>query len=348
MDLAQLVNERYKKKPSLGAAHLHGRDAYRDVPILKKPTWNHEVAAYFFFGGISAGAALIGSLAEVFGGERRKKLARTAHYVSFATLIPCPPLLIDDLGMPSRFHHMLRVFKPSSPMNLGSWVLLVHGAGATITVLKMLTEDAGTWNVVPLRVMARLLKLLPERLMAGLGIPSSFMLAGYTGVLLGTTSIPVWHTSPLLGGLFMASSISSGAAATSLASALVGHEGEDDHQALAEIGLAAGAIEMVLLGGYVATSGKAAKPLLEGERRVLLAGTVISLALASVLEIAGLRSQRHERLLSVLTGVAGLASGAMLRWGVVRAGRASAADREGTLEAMKPTDKRPGWGPRKA
>src|SRR5437867_395864 len=96
-----------ERSQSLGAAHIRPRDAYRDVPILKRPTWNHEVAAYFFFGGVSAGAALIGSLAEVFGGERRKELARTAHYVSFATLIPCPLLLIDDLGMPSRFHHML-------------------------------------------------------------------------------------------------------------------------------------------------------------------------------------------------------------------------------------------------
>lgn len=142
----------------------------------------------------------------------------------------------------------------------------------------------------------------------------------------------------------MASAISTGAAATSLVSALVGGEGHDDHHALAGIALAAGAAEMVLLGGYVATSGQAVKPLLEGERRKLLTGTIISLALAGALEIAGLRSRRHERLLSVLAGVAGLAGGAMLRWGVVRAGRASAADREGTLEAMKPTGKRPGWG----
>src|SRR5438552_11721200 len=114
MDLTSLINETYKT-PATGAAHIHSRDAYRDVPILKRPTWNNEVAAYFFFGGVSAGAALIGSLAEVFGGDRRKDLARTAHYVSFATLVLCPPLLIADLGMPGRFHHMLRIFKPSSP-----------------------------------------------------------------------------------------------------------------------------------------------------------------------------------------------------------------------------------------
>src|SRR5438477_1575570 len=140
MDLKDLVEEKYKR-PSLGAAHLRARDAYKDVPILKQPTWNNEVAAYFFFGGVSAGSALVGSLAQVAGGARYKRLARTAHYVSFATFLPCPPLLIDDLGMPQRFHHMLRVFKPSSPMNLGSWALLLHGAGATVTVMRMLAGE---------------------------------------------------------------------------------------------------------------------------------------------------------------------------------------------------------------
>src|SRR5437764_88848 len=181
-----------KSNGSLGAAHLRPRDAYKDVPILKPPTWNNEVAAYFFFGGVSAGAAMVGSLADVVGGDRNRRLARTAHYVSFATLLVCPPLLIDDLGYPARFHHMLRIFKPSSPMNLGSWALLVHGAGATLTVMRMLAGEH------KLPIAGGLLRLLPERLLAGLGIPSSFVLAGYTGVLLGTTSIPVWHQSPLL------------------------------------------------------------------------------------------------------------------------------------------------------
>src|SRR3954451_15312701 len=132
---------RDKKKGGLGAAHLDPRDAYKDVPILKQPTWNNEVAAYFFFGGISGGAPLVGSLAEVFGGEKRRSLARPAHYVSFATLLPCPPLLIYDLGVPTRFHHVLRVFKPGSPMNVGSWPLVLHRAGATVMVMKMFSED---------------------------------------------------------------------------------------------------------------------------------------------------------------------------------------------------------------
>src|SRR6476659_10026242 len=189
------IQPRKGRNNPLGAAHVNPRDAYRDVPILKQPTWNNEVAAYFFFGGISAGSSMVGSLAQVVGGEKYERLARTAHYISFATLLPCPPLLIDDLGMPQRFHHMMRIFKPSSPMNLGSWALFLHGAGATVTVAKMLASDH------KLPVVSELMRLLPERLLAGLGIPSSFVLAGYTGVLLGTTCIPVWQKSPLLGAL---------------------------------------------------------------------------------------------------------------------------------------------------
>jgi formate-dependent nitrite reductase membrane component NrfD len=322
----------------LGAAHTNPRDAYRDVPILKQPTWNNEVAAYFFFGGISAGSALVGSLAQVAGGERYKRLARTAHYVSFATLLPCPPLLIDDLGMPQRFHHMLRVFKPSSPMNLGSWALLVHGAGATVTVMRMLAGE----HRLPLA--GGLLRLLPERLLAGLGIPSSFVLAGYTGVLLGTTSIPVWQTSPLLGALFMSSSFSTGIAATNLLGALTSRESVEEESELAVLALTASVTEAALLAGYVATTGEAAKPLLGDKSGVLLTGAVGALATAALLEAVSLAIGQHRKNISVLASVASLASGAMLRWAVVRAGRASAADREGTIEAMKPREGAPGWG----
>src|SRR3712207_8337612 len=92
---------RAKERPKLGAAHARARDAYRDVPILKSPTWKNEVAAYFFFGGISAGAGLIGAIAETFWGGRGKRVGPTSHHGSFFALFPFPPLLIDDPGMAS-------------------------------------------------------------------------------------------------------------------------------------------------------------------------------------------------------------------------------------------------------
>ncbi len=328
-----------RKKNKLGAAHINPRDAYRDVPILKQPTWNNEVAAYFFFGGVSAGSAILGSLAEVVGGDRHRQLARVAHYVSFATLLPCPPLLIDDLGIPQRFHHMLRVFKPSSPMNLGSWALVIHGAGATVNAMRTLADRHNLPLVGPL------LQLMPERLLAGLGLPSSFVLAGYTGVLLGTTSIPVWYTSPLLGALFMSSSFSTGIAATNFAGTLTRTMNEEEESELAMLGIIASITEAIMLMGYVATTGEAAGPLLSGEGGKLMAGAVAGLAAATLLELASLTilRGRGKKAAGIMSSVAALASGAMLRWAVVRAGKASAADREGTIEAMKPRKRAPGW-----
>ncbi|MDQ6694837.1 MAG: polysulfide reductase NrfD [Chloroflexota bacterium] len=331
--------DRKPRSISLGAAHTNPADAYKGVPILKLPVWHNEVAAYFFFGGISAGSAIIGSLAEVFGGERYKQLARTAHYVSFATLLPCPPLLVADLGRPERFHHMMRIFKPSSPMNLGSWALLVHGAGATATVAGMLAVE----NKLPIPVVGRLGRLFPEKVMAALGVPSALVLGGYTGVLLGTTSNPVWYTSQMLGGLFMASSLGSGAAAISLADALSTRGSHGNGPATRALGIGFDAVELALLGGYVATTGAARKHLLAGKEGRLVRGAAAALGISLGLHVVSAVLPKSDRLLGALSGAVGLVGAAMLRSGVVSAGRRAAADREGTLEAMKPRKGSPGW-----
>ncbi len=329
------------EKNPYGAAHIDPRDAYRDIPILKQPTWNHEIAAYFFFGGVSAGAAMLGSIAEVMDPHRHKQLARTAHYVSFATLLPCPPLLIDDLGMPQRFHHMLRIFKPASPMNLGSWALFTHGAGATLIVARMLADEGLLLGRLPL--LTGILRLLPERLLAALGIPSSFLLAGYTGVLLGTTSIPVWHSSPLLGALFMSSAFGTGIAATNLAAILTNRETSEEAVEMTALGAAAGVTEAALLAGYVATSGEGQRHLLQGFSGKLLAGAAACLAASTLIELASLATGKHDKRVGALSSIAALAGGALLRWAVVQAGKPSAADREGTLRTTRPRKGSPGW-----
>jgi len=321
-----------------GAAHARTRDAYRDVPILVKPPWGHDISLYFFAGGISCGAFALGSLADLAGGPRRAVLARTAHYIAFAAMLPCPVLLIHDLGRRERFHHMLRVFKPSSPMNLGAWALSLHGAFAAATAMQALSEE------VALPVVGPLPRLLPRRVLAAAGIPSALTLGGYTGVLLGTTSVPLWFTSPLLGALFMASSLSTGAAAVTLAATLRGGE-EDEGLALAD--LAISATEVAALAGYVATSGKAAKPLLNGMTGLLMAGATAGIVATPVLEAAALRARgsgqksRLRRIASAVTS----ASGLLLRYGVVFSGHKSALDREDTLDATKPSPRAPGWRP---
>jgi formate-dependent nitrite reductase membrane component NrfD len=234
---------------------------------------------------------------------------------------------------------MLRIFKPSSPMNLGSWAFLLHGAGATFTVGRMLASEGR------LPVIGFLYRLLPERLLVSLGIPSSFLLAGYTGVLLGTTSIPVWNRSPLLGALFMSSSITTGVAATDLIATWTGRETEAEHEALTALAVVTGAVEMAVLGGYVATTGEAKKHLTRGTEGLLMLGAVATLAAAVIADTATLLTGKKSRVAGTLAAVSTLAGGALLRWAIVQAGRASSQDREGTLEAMKPRRNSPGWRP---
>jgi hypothetical protein len=66
---------------------------------------------------------------------------------------------------------------------------------------------------------------------------------------------------------------------------------------------------------------------------------------AVALDSAAMRAPDRARRLNVIGAIAALIGGACLRWGIVRAGHVSAADREGTLAATKPARNAPGWGP---
>lgn len=326
------------RRGPFGSAHEDPSDAYQGVPILQKPSWNNEVAAYFYLGGVSSGAFILGALADL-SGEQWRSLAQTAHIVSFAAMVPCAPLLIDDLGKPSRFYHMLRIFKPSSPMNLGSWTLLAHSGFATLLAGRALGDGE------KLPIVGPLAGHLPARILGAVGILPALTLGGYTGVLIGTTSVPVWSTSPVLAGLFTASALATGTSAVALTSIVSGRDTPAEHAVLGSIGMAAGVTEVSLLGGYLATSGAAAKPLLQGQEGALLLGTVTTLATALALELAGRRVHARLRLFNALAAGATLAGGAMLRWAVIRAGHTSATDRDATLDAMRPSAHNPGWGP---
>ena len=108
---------------------------YYDVPMLQPPVWKWEIATYFFLGGLSAGAYCIARMASRFGGKRYTDITRAGTLIAAAAFVPCPPLLIRDLGDWKRFRYMLRVFRPKSPMSVGSWVLSGYGAFVTLAAL---------------------------------------------------------------------------------------------------------------------------------------------------------------------------------------------------------------------
>ena len=95
--------------------------------------------------------------------------------------------LVADLGRPDRFHHMLRVFKPTSPMSVGTWVLTAFGPGVGAAALNELVPQRWrrTW---PARLLGRLAR--PLGLSAAVTAPA---VASYTAVLLSHTAVPAWN-----------------------------------------------------------------------------------------------------------------------------------------------------------
>ena len=110
-------------------------DSYYGRPIIKEPVWTREIPWYFFTGGIAGASSVLHGLARLTGNTR---LAKTSLYVGAAADAVSPLLLIKDLGRPERFLNMFRVFKVTSPLSVGSWILLVSGgASNTAAVLEL-------------------------------------------------------------------------------------------------------------------------------------------------------------------------------------------------------------------
>jgi hypothetical protein len=96
---------------------------YYGRPVLKQPTWIWTVPAYFWFGGAAGTSLVLGAVAQVRDREGLAGLVGACRWIGAAGGALGTVALIVDLGRPERFLNMLRVFRPSSPMSVGSWIL---------------------------------------------------------------------------------------------------------------------------------------------------------------------------------------------------------------------------------
>lgn len=176
--------------------------SYYGRAVLKTPVWEWKIAAYLFAGGLSAGSALLAAGADLSG---RPGLRRAGRLGALASLLASMYFLIADLGRPERFHHMLRVAKPSSPMSVGTWILAAYGPGAALAAAAELMP--GPLRRTRLgRLVARLAR--PAGLSAAAVAPG---VASYTAVLLSQTAVPAWREAhPYLPFVFTGSAAASG------------------------------------------------------------------------------------------------------------------------------------------
>src|SRR3954467_10741188 len=111
--------------------------SYYGLPIIKEPTWRSpDVPGYLFLGGLAAGSSLLATGAQLAGLDA---LANRSKLVATAGAALSGVALVHDLGKPSRFFNMLRVFKPTSPMSVGSWLLAGYSASSALATVGVLT-----------------------------------------------------------------------------------------------------------------------------------------------------------------------------------------------------------------
>jgi formate-dependent nitrite reductase membrane component NrfD len=222
-----------------------------------------------------------------------------------------PPLLISDLGRPERFHHMMRVVKITSPMNIGSWILLVSGGASSTAAFLELVD-----------------KLKPVKLLAeAVATLSGPLLATYTGVLVADTAIPVWHEARReLPWIFGASAAASAGAAACMF-VPPAEAGPARRTAIAGV-IAEGALMQTMelrLGtvGEVYHQGAAGK--------LSWAAKGMAGAGAALLATKG----RRSRGAAVLGGALVCAGEVCLRWAVYKAGFQSARDPKYVVETQR-------------
>src|ERR687886_2941638 len=186
-----------------------GRGQVREVPeeevrnyygraVLKEPTWKPEIPWYFFAGGLAGASSGLALVARLAGNDG---LARRALLAALGGATVSPVLLISDLGRPDRFYNMLRIFKPTSPMSMGTWILSSFGPSVGIAA------------------MSDVLGIFPYlgRFFEGVAALHGPALPPYTAVLVAATSVPTWHEArrelPLV---FAASSAASAGASAAI------------------------------------------------------------------------------------------------------------------------------------
>jgi Polysulphide reductase, NrfD len=275
-------------------------------PVIKPPVWTPEIPTYFYVGGLAGASAGVGLLAEL---REEHALARRAWGIALAGSVLSPALLISDLGRPARFLNMLRMFKVTSPMSVGSWILVGFGTS---------TAPAAWHSAFGLGTPGRVAQVAA----AVLGLP----LSAYTAALVANTAVPAWHEARFeLPFLFTAGAAASAGAALTALSPVA------EAQAARRLAVG-GAVAELALAQFMERRldargvGDAYK-----ERPVKQLSRVATLLTAAGALLVTCRARR-----AAIAGGVLLTAGALAeRWTVFKAGSASAARPQDTIEPQR-------------
>jgi DMSO reductase anchor subunit len=278
--------------------------SYYGRAVLKEPVWQSpEVPGYLFLGGLAGASSVLAGGAQVRGCP---DLARGAKLGAAAAISLSAAALIADLGRPERFVNMLRVFKPTSPMSVGSWLLAAYGPAAGAAALSAVT------GIVPAAGSAA----TAAAAVLGCGVST------YTAALICDTAVPAWHNGYREMPYLFAGSAASAAGGLGLLAAPNGQAGPA--RRLAVLGAAAEITSAQLLTRRI---GMTAEPYRTGRSGFMFHASEVATACALGVAFIG----RRHRAASAIAGATLLAASATTRFAIFRAGRTSARDPKYTI-----------------
>ena len=283
--------------------------SYYGRQIIKTPTWKTpDVPLYLFLGGMAGASAVLAEGAALTG---RPDLERVTRLAAAGGAAAGTVALVHDLGRPERFLNMLRVFKPTSPLSVGSFILAPFSG--------FVTAAAGSQLTGRLPRLGRL---------AGVGAAAfGPPLATYTAALLANTAVPAWHEAHReLPFLFAGSGAS---AAGGLAMALTPLDQAGPARRML---LAGAALEIAAAESTTHRLGMVAEPYQQGRPGTLMRAARNITAGAAVLTLL---AGRRSRVAAVAAGLACVSASVMTRFGVFEAGLASAKDPKYTVVPQK-------------
>ena len=311
------------------APEYAGEDYY-GLPAVKPSTYGWLIVAYFFVGGVAAGAQFLATVADLFGTREDQAVVRAGRYLSFVGSLLSPALLIADLHTPRRWYNMLRIVRTRSPMSVGAWTLMTFGTLSGLTAVGQFVADR--WQSGLARAGARVSGVLASLAAA--------VVALYTGTLLSATSTPLWTKAhPFLSSWF-ASSAAATAEASLLLAAEAGAAPRSTKRRLERFGLVAGGVELLFSliidrrwrrSGVVGSLQKGPLVLVYWPGAIGL-GIVAPLASQLIQQTSG----RYSRRLTIAQAIAKLAGGFMLRAVLIFAGNRSAMRPEDYFRITRP------------
>lgn len=289
--------------------------------------WGWPIAAYLFFGGLSAGTFVVSALVQLAHGNRFIRTVRVGSALALLFLGVGVAFLLAEVGVPLRALDVFPSFQSvgTSWMARGAWILM----GCAIVFALYALVAVAPWEKMRGGVLARRRAVLLNVLGIA-GMAAAGCLALYTGLLLMDASgVPAWQTW-LVPALFLLSALDTGLA---LMAALFRRLQVFGPYWLAAVRRFDGAlafflvVELVVLGVYLAlmlegggTSQAFLQALANESVFFLLVSTLLMLAAALASSIAQRCGAGRGSLTPLIAAACSLIGGFLLRASVLALG----------------------------